>query len=166
LFPLLYLWPRFHERLNRRLYPQRTRFPELLRGLGNEMAACETADAVLDALVHMPTRLCDARGSVAFLFAGVAGPEERVRGSETARVNGAGPLAGAPLVHLARAPRKKIRRAQRTVQRQYTTIREECPAGFDRLDAVLLLPMLHDQNVIGGLAGGGAAPGQRCERAR
>jgi class 3 adenylate cyclase len=165
LFPLLYLWPRFHERLNRRLYPQRTRFPELLRGLGNEMAACETADAVLDALVHMPTRLCDARGSVAFLFAGVAGPEERVRGSETARLNGAGPIAAEPLVQLARATRKEIMREQITVQPQYTNIREECTAGFDRLDAVLLLPMLHEQNVIGGLAVGERASGDVYEDA-
>ena len=52
LFPLLYLWPRFDARLNRRLYPQRARFPELLRTLGTEMAECESVDAVLDVLTR------------------------------------------------------------------------------------------------------------------
>src|SRR4029450_11940499 len=84
---------------------------------------------------------------------------------ETARLNGAGPIAAEPLVQLARATRKEIMREQITVQPQDTNTREESPAGFDRLDAVLLLPMLHEQNVIGGLAVGERASGDVYEDA-
>jgi class 3 adenylate cyclase len=165
LFPLLYVWPRFNERLNRRLYPQRARFPELLRGLGNEMAACETASAVLDVLVQVPTRLCDARRSVAFLFAGIAGPDELVRASDGVRVVGSGSLAGEPLVQLVRATRKEVLRDQIAVQPQYANINADCTAGFERLDATLLLPIVSEQSVIGALAVGERVSGDVYEDA-
>jgi class 3 adenylate cyclase len=152
LFPLLYLWPRFDERLNRRLYPQRARFPELLHAIGDEMAACETTDAVLDVLAQAPTRLCDARGSVAFLFAGIAGPEERVRSTAGREVTGL--IAVEPLVQLMHATRKEVVRDHVGVQPQYANIKQDCLGGFQRLDATILLPWLHEHRVIGGLAVG------------
>jgi class 3 adenylate cyclase len=165
LFPLLYLWPRFDARLNRRLYPQRARFPELLRQLGDEMAACETADAVLDVLVQAPTRLCDARGSVAFLFSGVTGPDERVRSSAAAPRATARPLADEPLVQLLRATRQEILRDHIAVQPQYANIKQDCTAGFERLGASVLLPIIGEQTVIGGLAVGPRASGDLYEGA-
>jgi class 3 adenylate cyclase len=165
LFPLLYLWPWFDAQLNRRFYPQRARFPELLRGLGNEMAACETADAVLDVLMQAPTRLCDARGSVAFLFAGVAGPEERVRSTQGLQDGAARPIAAEPLVQLVRATRQEVLRDHIAVQPQYANIKKDCDTGFERLGATLLLPMVHEQNVIGGLAVGPRASGDLYEGA-
>ncbi len=165
LFPLLYLWPRFDARLNRRLYPQRARFPELLRTLGGEMAACETVDAVLDVLAQVPTRLCDARGSVAFLFSGVAGPDEHVRSPGHMGLDRTSPLAAEPLVQLVCTTRQEILRDHIALQPQYATIKEECTASFERLRADLLLPMVHEQRVVGGLAVGPRASGDLYEGA-
>lgn len=165
LFPLLYLWPRFDARLNRRLYPQRARFPELLRALGTEMATGESVDAVLDVLAQAPVRLCDARSSVAFLLAGVGGPDERVRSTEPLQPLGATPLAGEPLVQLMRTMRQEILRDHVALQPQYANIKAECSAGFQRLRADVLMPMVHEQRVIGGLAVGLRASGDVYEGA-
>ena len=165
LFPLLYLWPRFDARLNQRLYPQRARFPELLRGLGGEMAACATADAVLDVLAQVATRLCDAQGSVAFLFAGVAGPAERVRSTDQVQPSGTTCLADERLVQLARATRKEVLRDHIAVQPEYANVKEDCAAGFERLRATVLLPMIHEHEVVGGLAIGPRASGDLYEGA-
>lgn len=164
LFPLLYLWPWFDARLNHRLYPQRARFPELLRGVGNEMAACATVDDVLDVLVQAPTRLCDARGSVAFVFAGNGGGDERVRSTQPLR-HASRPLDEEPLVQMMRATRQEIMRSRIGLQPHYVNIKSECVAGFERLGATLLLPIVHEQNVIGGLAVGPRASGDLYEGA-
>lgn len=165
LFPLLYYWPRFEARLNQRLYPWRAKFPERLRELGGELAAAQSVDAVLDALAAAPTRLCDARGAVAFLLPGAAGPGEHVRRAAGERPPTDRPLEHELIVQLLRATRRTIRRDQIAVEPQYVNIREECAAGFDRLGAEVLLPLLHEQRVIGGLAVGPRAAGDPYETA-
>jgi class 3 adenylate cyclase len=164
LFPLPYLWPRFQERLDRRLYPQRARLPELVREIGGEMAAGGGVDEVLDTLADAPRRLCDATGGVAFVFAG-PGERERVRtGSGPAPAAGA-PLAEEPLVQLLRTTRREIRREQIFVEPFYANVRHECEAGFQRLAAALLLPLEHRHSVIGGLAVGPRASGDVYDKA-
>lgn len=165
LFPLLYLWPRFDARLQRRLYPLRARFPELLRAHGAELSTAPTVDAVLDVLAAAPGRLCNARSSVAFLLAGVGGPTETVRGVGVPRLAGGRPLAEELIVQLMRATRREILRDHLGAEPQYANIRGECAAGFDRLAADLLLPLLHDQTVVGGLAVGPRASGDPYEAA-
>jgi class 3 adenylate cyclase len=165
LFPLLYLWPRFDARLNRRLYPQRARFPELLRNCGDELAACESVDSVLEGLARQPARLCDARNAVAFLFAGVNGTGEHVRATDHGRIGGAAPLGSELLIQLMRTTRTEIRRADVAVQPQYENIKDECYAVFDRLRADLLLPMVHEHRVVGGLAVGARVTGDVYEQA-
>lgn len=164
LFPLLYFWPRFESRLNRRLYPERARFPLLLHEMGDALGAADTTAAVLDVLAAAPARLCDARSAVAFLLPGGVGADETVRWS------GMRPLSDARLgeeliVQLMRATRRGIDRDQVAVEPQYTNIRPECEAGFDRLNAILLVPLVHDQRVIGGLAIGARASGDPYEPA-
>ena len=164
LFPLLYFWPRFEERLNRRLYPQRARFPELLREIGDEMATSGDVDEVLALLAEAPRRLCDAVGSTAFLLADVAGVEERVHTSAGVVVAERA-LADELLIRLMSTTRKEILRSQIAVEPLYSNVQAECYAGFDRLGAVLLLPLVHQQRVVGGLAVGARASGDVYERA-
>ncbi|MEW6269834.1 MAG: adenylate/guanylate cyclase domain-containing protein [Thermodesulfobacteriota bacterium] len=152
LLPLLYVWPRFDAWLDARLYPQRAHFPELLRETGNEMATCSTADEVLDVLTRAPTRLCDARSSVAFLLAGMACIEEHVHASDGAPVPGGTPLGDETVVLLLRTTRKEILRDRIAVDPQFSNVKQECYAGFARLRAELLVPILEDSRVVGGLA--------------
>lgn len=163
LFPLLYFWPRFEARLNRRLYPQRARFPALLHEMGDELSAAESVAAVLDVLAAAPARLCDARGGIAFLLSGGGG--ETVRGVGPVRPDLARPLDGELIIQLMRATRRAVSRDQVAVEPQYTNIRAECEAGLARLGAELLLPLVHDQQVIGGLAVGARASGDPYEDA-
>lgn len=165
LFPLLYVWPRFEARLNARLYPWRAKFPERLRALAGELAAADGLDAVLDALAAAPARLCDTQQAVAFLLPGIAGTGEHVRSANGVRLAPGQPLEGELIVQLLRATRRPIQRAQVAVEPQYVNIREECRAGFDRLGAELLLPLVHEQRVIGGLAVGPRDAGDPYERA-
>lgn len=152
LLPLLYVWPRFDAWLDRKLYPQRARFPELLREIGDEMATCGSVDEVLDALCRAPARLCDARSSVAFVFAGVNDDREHACTSDGVPIRGARPLADEPLVQLMRTTRKEIVRERIALDATFSNIQDECHAGFERLRAVLLLPILEDGRVVGGLA--------------
>jgi class 3 adenylate cyclase len=154
LLPLLYWWSRFDARLNAWLYPQRARFSELLRAIGTDLATCATVDEVLDVLAQAPGRLCDARGGVAFLFAGVSGSAEHVSGSARRAAARGRVLADEPLVQLMRTTRKEIFRDHIAIEPQYTHIREACYACFDRLGADVLLPILQDGQVVGGLAVG------------
>jgi class 3 adenylate cyclase len=154
LFPLLYLWPRFDARLQRRLYPQRARFPELLRTLGDQMAETADVESVLDVLASAPGRLCNARTSVAVLFAGAAGAAETVRSTGMVRPSGPRPIADELIVQLLRTTRREVRREHLAVEPQYANIRGECTAGFARLGAELLLPLVHEQRVVGVLAVG------------
>jgi class 3 adenylate cyclase len=165
LFPLLYFWPRFEARLNRRLYPQRARFPELLHETGDELGAAGSVAAVLDVLAAAPARLCDARGGVAFLLADGIGGIETVRGAGGVRVDPSRPLADELIIQLMRATRRAIARDQLAVEPQYANIRAECEAGFDRLGAELLLPLVHDQRAVGGLAVAERASGDPYEAA-
>ena len=165
LLPLLYLWPRFDAWLDRKLYPQRARFPELLREIGNDFATCATADEVLDALSQAPVLLCDARSSVAFLLPRTPGGVEHVRTSDGVAVYGATPLEGEPLVQLLRTTRKEIVRERIAVEPTYSNIKLECHAGFDRLRAELLLPIVEDGRVVGGLAIGTRTSGDVFQEA-
>ncbi len=154
LFPLLYWWPRFDQRLNARLYPRRARFPVLLQEVGGEMAASASVDELLEALVTAPTRFCDAQSAVVFLLPDVAGPDERVRSCGEVMPLGDAPLAHETLVKLMVTTRREIFREQIAVEPQYANIRDECYAGFERLGAELILPILREGQVIGGLAPG------------
>ena len=165
LLPLLYLWPRFDAWLDRKLYPQRARFPELLREIGNDFATCGTADEVLDALSQAPAVLCDARSSVAFLLSSAHDGTEHVRASDGVPVRGATPLGDEPLVQLLRTTRKEIVRERIAVEPTYSNIKHECHAGFDRLRAELLLPIVEDGRVVGGLAIGPRTSGDVYQEA-
>ncbi|MEX2208468.1 MAG: adenylate/guanylate cyclase domain-containing protein [Myxococcota bacterium] len=162
LLPLLYVWPRFESVLNAWLYPKRVRMPGTVRAIGEGLAEATDVDAVLDVLCQAPARLADVRGSSAFLFAGVAGPDEHLRGGGL-QVSGP-PLAREPLVQLMITTRKEIFREQIAVEPQYANIKRECYACFQRLGADLLLPIQRDGQVIGGLAVGAREQGDVWER--
>ena len=153
LLPLLYWWPRFDARLNAWLYPKRARFPDLVRGIGGELAAGETVDAVLAVLAHAPERLCDARSGIAFLL-----PGEHVRAVGATLAPGQR-LADEVLVQLMSTTRREILRDHIAVEPQYANIKDDCYACFDRLHAVVLVPLLRDHHVVGGLAIGPRATG-------
>lgn len=162
LLPLLYVWPRFEERLNRRFYPNRVRFPELIRGLGNDLAGCASADEILEVLARAPALIADAVGGVAFLLATDRYPERVVCSGVNAVT--AGPRLGRePLVQLLGTTRKEIFRASIAVEPQYSNIQSECYACFDRLDAEVLLPLVQDNRVIGALALGARTTGDVYE---
>ncbi len=163
LLPLLYVWPRFEAVLNAWLYPKRVRMPLTLRGIGEGLAEATDVAAVLDVLCQAPARLADVRASSAFLFAGAAGPEEHLRGAS--QPSGDAPaLAREPLIELMITTRKEIFREQISVEPQYVNIKRECYACFQRLGADLLLPILRDGRVIGGLAVGSRERGDVWER--
>jgi class 3 adenylate cyclase len=165
LFPLLYWWPRFDARLNARLYPKRARFPELVRTIGEEIAECATVDDVLDALMRAPARLCDARGSVAFLLRGFQIEKEAIHAVAAPPPTNRSPLVDEPLIQLLMTTRKELFRDRLYVEPQYSNIREECMAGFDRLGADVLLPLLRANRVVGGLAIGPRTTGDTYESA-
>jgi class 3 adenylate cyclase len=165
LFPLLYYWPRFDAHLNRLLYPQRARFPELLRGVSDELATATSVEAVLDVLASAPARLCDASRAVAFLLPRAIGDVEVRRAVGLTPEDGGRGLDAELLVQILCTTRREIRREQLTVEPQFTHIGDECRAGFDRLGADLLLPLVHAQRVIGGLAVGPRASGDPYENA-
>ena len=165
LLPLLYVWPRFDAWLDRKLYPQRARFPELLRELGNEMANCATEDEVLDTLCRAPQRLCNARTSVAFLLAGTSDAVEHVRASDGVPLRGTTALGDEPLVQLLKTTRNDIVRERIAIEPAYANIKAECHAGFDRLRAELLLPIVEDGRVVGGLAIGPRTTGDVYQEA-
>ncbi len=73
-------------------------------------------------------------------------------------------LAREPLVELMITTRKEIFREQISVEPQYVNIKRECYACFARLGADLLLPILRDGRVIGGLAVGSRERGDVWER--
>jgi class 3 adenylate cyclase len=151
LLPLLYWWPRFDARLNTWLYPKRAHFAELLRAIGGEMLGSSTVSEVLDILAAAPARLCDAGAAVAFLLPGVVGPTEHrsVRGREPILGKA---LADEILVQLMRTTRKEVLRDHIAIEPQYSNIKAECYACFDRLGAEILLPIVRDDRVVGGLA--------------
>jgi class 3 adenylate cyclase len=153
LLPLLYWWPLFDERLNAWLYPKRTHFPDLVRAIGGELAASPAVDAVLAVLARAPERLCDARNCVAFLL-----PGEHVSAVGCALAPGRR-LADEVLVQLMKTTRREILRDHIAVEPQYANIKDDCYACFDRLHAELLLPLLRDHVVVGGLAIGARATG-------
>ncbi len=162
LLPLLYVWPRFEERLNERLYPARARFPELIRGLGNRLAACTSVEAVLEVLATAPALIADAVGGVAFLLETNNTPERVVRSGGSAVT--AGPRLGRePLVQLMCTTRKEIYRAAIAVEPQYSNIQRECYACLDRLDAEVFLPLSRDNQVVGAVALGARATGDVYE---
>ncbi len=163
LLPLLYVWPRFEAVLNAWLYPKRVRMPTTLRAIGEGLAEASDVDRVLEVLCEVPARLADVRGSSAFLFAGVAGPHELLHGGNLEASDGS-ELAREPLVELMITTRKEIFREQISVEPQYVNIKRECYACFARLGADLLLPILRDGRVIGGLAVGSRERGDVWER--
>jgi class 3 adenylate cyclase len=163
LLPLLYLWPRFEQRLSKRFYPTRARFPELIRSLGNQLAASTSVREVLDTLAAAPALIADAVGGVAFLLASDGQEEQSVRSGGNAVT--AGPrLSREPLVQLLTTTRMEIFRSTIAVETQYANIAGECYACFDRLDGEGLLPLLRDNRVIGALALGARASGDVYER--
>ena len=167
LLPLLYVWPRFEALLNAWLYPQRLRLPETVRRIGEDLAAATDADGVLDALADAPARLADVRPASAFLFAGVAGPNESLRGIARAKQDAAPdatPLSAEPLVQLMVTLRKEIFRDQISLEPQFVNIQRECYACFEKLGADALLPIVRDARVIGGLALGARERGDAWER--
>ena len=163
LFPLLYWWPGFQRRLSTRIYPLRARFPQVLQDLGAEMALCTGVDDLLGLVASAPARLCDARSSVAFLLPGAAGPDERVSAAGELPFENEPPLAGETLIKLMETTRREILRDQIAVEPQYSNIEADCYSGFDRLGADLLLPILREGRVIGGLAVGSPATGDPYE---
>ena len=163
LFPLLYWWPGFQRRLAARIYPKRARLPKVLQELGAEMALCTSAEDLLSLVANAPARLCDARSSVAFLLSGAAGPDELVRAAGGVPFEHGSPLADETLIKLMETTRKEILRDQIAVEPQYSNIEADCYAGFDRLDATLLLPILREGRVIGGLAVGSTTTGDPYE---
>ncbi len=165
LLPLLYVWPKFEALLNAWLYPQRLVLPETVRRIGEDLAAATDADAVLDCLAEAPARLADVRASSAFLFAGAAGHEQRLRGVALARRTGdESPLTEEPLIQLMTTLRKEIFRDQISVEPQFVNIQRECYACFERLGAEALIPIVRESRVIGALALGARERGDAWER--
>ena len=165
LFPLLYFWPRFEARLNRRLYPQRARFPELLHETGDELGAAGSARRCSTSWPRR-RRGCATRAAASPSCSPAASAASRRCAARAASVSTrAGRWPTSCIVQLMRATRRAIGRDQLAVEPQYANIRAECEAGFDRLGATLLLPLVHDQRVLGGLAVGERASGDPYEAA-
>ena len=90
---------------------------------------------MLDTLAAAPRRLCDARTSVAFLLANVVDAHEHVRTTDPSITLSGAPLGDELLIQVLRTTRKEILRDHIAVEPQYSNIKDECYAGFDRLRA-------------------------------
>jgi class 3 adenylate cyclase len=163
ILPLLYWWPQFNAALDRRLYPKRARFPEIVRAIGDELIACTSIDAALAVMAAAPGRLCDARSGVAFLLSD-SGEAEKVAATGL-RVAPEPPLSAETLVQVLRSLRKEILRDRLAIDPHYANVAQECFAGFDRLGAQVLMPILADGRVAGGLALGERLTGDVYEAA-
>ncbi len=154
LLPLLYFWPRFDSRVNAWLYPKRVQFGDLTRDIGEEMAACATEMDVLEILAHAPNRLCDATRAVAFLLPTGSEASSAVRHATANLPSLVQPdaLVAEPLVQYLQSTRTNLVREAISVDPHFANIRAECYACFDRLGAVVLLPVVRANQVIGGLA--------------
>lgn len=152
LLSMLYYWPQFHARLDHWLYPRRAAFPDLLRSIGDDIAACGTTGEVLAALAAAPASLCETTSSVAFLFPDETNPNTYVAVAGRGPLDDADTLADEPLIQLMRTTRQQMRRDAVAVDAQFSNITDACAACFDRLGAVVLLPIERGGQVIGGLA--------------
>ena len=74
-------------------------------------------------------------------------------------------LADEALIKLTGTTRKEAFRSQLAVEPLYANIQEECRASLDRLDAEVLLPILEDNRLLGGLALGPRSTGDVYEAA-
>src|SRR5439155_18137734 len=110
------------------------------------------------------------------LLPGEGGPETRayappaLGGSETRPYAAVGELnapdlADEPLVRLMTTTRKEVSRDHIAVAPQYANIKDECYRCFDGLKADVLLPILRDNRVVGGLAVGARTTGDVYEAA-
>ncbi len=163
LFPLLYVWPEFARRLDAWLYPQRAHLPELIRAVGEDLAAAVSVDGVLDVLAVAPRRLCGAAGGVAFLLPGATGTDGRVRATDPSQTLQAQALADEALVHLMLTTRTVVSRDRLAIDPLYANIKADCDAAFDALRADLVLPLLRDNRVVGGVAPGRRTTGDVYE---
>jgi class 3 adenylate cyclase len=160
LLPLLYLWPRFEQRLDERFYPKRVHMLELSREISDEITDAERVGDALQALARGAARMFDARSAVVLLFAGAEGPEElAVHGA--VEPGGDPPLEKEPLVQLVVATRREVQRDQIPVEPQYARIRRDSYACLDRLDAELLVPIALRERVVGVMAMGPRVGGER-----
>ncbi len=164
LLPLLYVWPRFDDRLNEVLYPKRAHFPEILGRLGDDMAESTSIDTILDKLASAPTRLCDATRSVAFIIPGGHHPHEHYRASDGSIIPEGKPLNDETVVKILTTTRKTIRRSGIAIQPHFSEIKKECYQGLDRLGADVLLPVVMRGEAIGGLAIGPRSTGDLYEQ--
>lgn len=163
-FPVLYFWPRFDAYLRARLYPKRARFPEILRELGGEIEASTTMEEVLDVLAKAPSQLCDASGGVVMIFPGAPLAPAGVKRSNGLAVSAdMASIVNHPLIELLKATRREVARDRIAVEPQYESVQEECYDGFDRLGVDLLLPIRHNQRVIGALGPGPRPRGDAYE---
>lgn len=163
LFPLLYFWPRFDARLNRRLYPKRARVPELMRGVGERLAAANSTPEILEALADSPAQIADARRAVALLFRGAFSSTAVGVDSDGQAIANAASLADEPLIQIVRTTRKEVSISDVTVDSQYSNIKAECLACFARLGAELILPIVRGTRVVGILAIGPRTSGDAYE---
>ena len=150
--PLLYWWPRFNDQLNAALYPKRRETVGIVRDIGADLGRASTIDGVLDVLARSPRRLADATTGAAFLFGGVATPDERLRTSGFAPVEDGHRLEDDALIQIMVMTRNEVSRRSIDIEPQYSRIREECYRSLDRLCAELLLPVFQEEQVIGALA--------------
>lgn len=162
LFPLLYLWPRFDARLNARLYPKRSHFPDMLREIGRDLAAAESRQVVLQTLAAAPARMCDAIGALTFLLPNGERAAHFAAGSGEPSP-ALDDLAEEPVVQAMVTLRAPISRGAVAIEPQFTNIRSACLQCLDRLRAEHLLPIERDGRVIGGLAVGRRADGSAYE---
>lgn len=165
ILPLLYVWPRFDARLDAWLYPKRSRFPELLRAIGGELAGTTTVPQILDVLAGAPGRLCDARSCVALLFEGSVGPSAELAAVGLREPPEPKGLADEPLLQLVVTTRKEVFRSRIAIEPQYGNIAEESHACCARLGAEVVLPILGRDRAIGVLAIGPRATGDPYEAA-
>ncbi len=154
LLPVLYLAPRFHALVTMMLYPKRMQYPDLLRSIGDELAAAPTRQEVVEILASAPQLVCDTDSGAAFFLPKVADGAERISVSGETQAAEVGSLADEPLIHLLVGGRRAIKRESLGVDPQFALIKDEAVACMDRLRAAVLLPIVNGGKVVGGLAVG------------
>jgi class 3 adenylate cyclase len=151
LLPVLYLWPSYSARLDARLYPNRARLPELVRGAGRELAAQGDVDGVLKVLAQLGERLVDSRSAVAVLFPGIADDHMHVAAHGVEAPEAERLSSDLALFGMLRVTRRELTRASVSFEPQFENVRADLLAEFDLFAAEIAVPMLAEGERVAGV---------------
>ena len=131
---------------------ERSELRPLLKQIRREIRKALTLPAMLDVLARAPRVIFGVDAGAAFLLPDPHGRPGFVRCAGSAHVEDAAELAHEPLVKALVSTARPIIRWRLSENPQLKPFQDSCERLFDKMHAAILLPLMHDTRVIGGLA--------------